>query len=255
MKVNSEIRRIIREKDLMIKSGTKAMLGILKELQKQVLVELGTAAIGSWDAHYLKSLLSTLEWQISNYTLKLKAEAAGQLDAAWGKGQFLVDDPLALDGFTMGGFNLSTSMLDTLKDFTFHRMENLTDSAWARIRAELTMGILGGKTPAEVATAIGKNLSSGHFKNIAYRAEMITKTEMGRVFSTAAQLRMDQAAEHVEGLEKQWLHAGHPKIPRTAHVAAHGQHVPVKAKFNIGGVMMLHPRDPGAPLEEVMNCG
>lgn len=253
--VNSEIRRIIKEKDMAIRSGTQSMLDILKELQTQVLNETGKAALGSWDAYYLKNLLGAIESQIDNFTVKAKAEAAGLLEDSWGKGIAMVDVPLGSAGIYTG-FHISTSSLDVLKEFTFHKLDGLSAAAMDKIKAELTLGIIGGKTPAEVAAAIGKNLKDPSiFTSIAARAEVITKTEMGRVFSTANQMRMEQASEYVVGLEKQWRHAGHPKQARPAHLAAHGQHVPVNEPFNIGGVPMMYPRAPGAPLDEVINCG
>jgi len=253
--VNSEITRILRDKDRMVKSGAKAMLDILKELQKQTLDKLGRAAITEWDAYHLKQMLDSIESQVANFSAKARAEANGLLEESWGMGRNLVDVPLAQAGIYTG-FRLSTSVLDTLKDFTFHKIEGLSDAAWDKIRGELTLGVMGGKTPQEVAVAIGKNLKDPSiFGTIARRAEVITKTEMGRVFSTAAELRMEEAADHVDGLEKQWCHVGHPKVPRPSHLAADGDHVPVDEPFNIGGVKMMYPRDPAAPIEETINCG
>lgn len=253
--VNSTIKRILKEKDAGIKSGTQSMLGLLKELQTQALGELGKAALGSWDAYHIKQVINSIESQISNFEAKAKAEAQGLLKEAWANGISLVDAPLAIAGIYTD-WHLPTSVLDTLSDFAFHRIANLSDDAWLKIKGELNLGILGGKTAQEVASAIGKNLTSKSiFSSIAARAEVITKTEMGRVFSEATQLRMDQAAGYVDGLEKQWRHAGHPKKARPMHLAAHGQHVPVNEPFNIGGVQMMFPRAPGAPLDEVINCG
>ncbi len=253
--VNSEIRRILKEKDLAIRTGTRAMVDILEALQKETLDRLGEAAITEWDAYHLKQMLDSIENQISNFQAKAKAEADGLLEESWGMGRNLVDMPLAEAGIYTG-FRLSTSVLDTLKDFTFHKIEGLSDSAWEKIRGELTLGVMGGKTPQEVAKAIGTNLKDPSiFRSIAHRAEVITQTEMGRVFSTAAELRMEEAAEHVKDLEKMWRHVGHPKVPRPSHVAADGQHVPVDEPFDIGGVSMMYPRDPGAPIDETINCG
>lgn len=253
--VNSEIRKILKEKESGMLSGVKSMKEMLKELQQQVLSELGKAAITSWDAYYLRQLLDSIEFQISNFTEKIKANAAGLMETSWGLGQNLVDLPLKTTGM-YSGFHVSTSALDALKDFTFHKIDGLSSDAWIKIKGELNIGVLGGKTPQEVASAIGKNLTDpGIFRNVAERAEAITKTEMGRVFSKATQLRMEQAAEHVDGLEKQWRHAGHPIKARPTHLAAHGQHVPVNSPFIIGGTEMMFPRDPAAPLEETINCG
>ena len=66
---------------------------------------------------------------------------------------------------------------------------------------------------------------------------------------------MEEAAKSVDGLEKMWRHAGHPRSPRITHLAADGRHVPVDEPFDIGGVAMMYPRDPAAPSEEVINCG
>ena len=253
--VNSAIAKIIKEKGLAVKSGTRAMLDILEELRKEVLYELGQAAITKWDSYHLKQMLSSIENQVENFKAKAKAEAEGLLEESWGLGKNLVDLPLAEAGIYTG-FHLSTSVFDTMKDFTFHKIDGLSNAAWEKIQSELTLGVMGGKTPQEVAAAIGKNLKDPSvFGSIARRAEVITKTEMGRVFSQAAELRMEQAAEHVDGLEKKWRHVGHPKVPRLSHVAADGQHVPVNEPFNIGGESMMFPRDPAASIEETINCG
>jgi len=239
----------------MIRSGTQSMLDLLKELQKQVIDELGRASLGSWDAYHLKQMLKSIEEQIGTFTVKAKAEADGLLDKSWDKGIAMTDAPLSAANIYTG-FHISTSSLDVLKTFTFHKLEGLSDAAMDKIKSELTLGILGGKTPQEVATAIGQNLKDPSiFTSIAARAEVITKTEMGRIFSEATQMRMDQASQYVDGLEKMWRHAGHPKVARPMHLAAHGQHVPVNEPFRVGGIEMMFPRDPGAPLEEVINCG
>lgn len=256
--VRAVINRIIKEKDRKILTGTEAMRRILVTLQKEVTDELGRAALGSWDSYRLKQMLVTVEDQVAAFEAKSKAEAAGLLADAWRMGQMLVDDPLLASGMggVWTGYHLSTTVLDTLKDFTFGKISGVADAAYDRIKAELTLGILGSKTPQEVAKAIGTNLRDPSvFRSIALRAETITRLEMGRVFSEAAQTRMAQAATHVPDLEKMWRHAGHPKQARPTHLAAYGQHVPWNEPFMIGGVPMMFPRDPAAPLEETINCG
>lgn len=256
--VTRTIREAIRAKDRAVISGTKAMLTILRDLQKQVIDELGRAALGSWDAYHLRQMERALETQVTAFEKRAHHEAAGLLTESWNLGRALVDEPLIASGLggVWSGYHLSTTVLETLKDFTFGKISGVSAAAFDRIKAELTLGVLGGKTPQEVARAIGTNLKDPSvFRSIARRAETITGLEMGRVFSMAAQARMEQAAGHVPGLEKQWFHAGRPVEPRPSHVAAHGRHVPVDRPFNVGGVEMMFPRDPGAPLEETINCG
>lgn len=251
----SEIRRILKEKDRGLRSGTAAVRDIIGDLRKQVQARLGEAAAGSWDAYQLKKLLDSLELQFSNYTVKAQKEAAGLLEDIWGMGQTLVDAPLKVTGIYTG-FHLSTSSLDIYKDYTNTYLQGLMGDAWYKVKGELSLGIMGGKSPAEVSAAIGKSLRSPSiFKSVAERAEVITKLELGRAFSASAQYRMYQASQYVPDMEKQWIHAGHPKQPRPSHLAAHGQHVKVKDAFRVGGVLMMFPRDPAAPVGEVIRCG
>ena len=91
--INSEIQRILKDKNLTIKTGTQTMLGILDELQSQVIDEIGRAAIDSWDAYHLKQMQDSIKNQIENFKAKAKAEAYGLLEDSWGKGQTLVDIP------------------------------------------------------------------------------------------------------------------------------------------------------------------
>ncbi len=253
---NSEIKRILREKDAGIRTGVASMAALLKELQKEVLDEIGRAAVSGWETTFLRQLLASVQVHLQDFEIKAAREAGQLLDESWAGGISLVDAPLTAAGEIVSGFGMSTTTLDVMKDFTFNKISGLSGAAWDRVRGELTLGILGGKTPQEVAKEIGKNLTDPSiFRSVNMRAEAITKTEMGRVFSLASQERMDQAAEHVEGLEKQWLHRGHPKVPRPTHLLAHGQHVPVDEPFLIGSVPMMHPRDPGSGIKEIIHCG
>lgn len=256
-KVNAEIRSLIRQKDAGIVSGVEAMQGVLRNLQRQVQGELGQAALGSWDSYSLRRMLSAIERQMADGSLKAKAEMAGLVGDSWQMGTDIVDKPLAVGGI-YAGFNISKSSLDilTMKDFAQHITEKMYGDGWTRIKSELTLGVLGGKTPQEVAKAIGMNLTDPSiFSSLDARAEAITKTEMGRAFSMAAQSRMTEAAGHVEGLEKQWVHAGHPRMARPLHLGLNGIHIPVTEPFLVGNIAMMYPRDPKAPFGEVINCG
>lgn len=82
---------------------------------------------------------------------------------------------------------ISTSALDALKDYSNGYLEKLFGDTWFQIKGEINLGMLGAKTPQDVAKAIGMTIDKGKFANIALRAETITQTEMGRIFSTATQ--------------------------------------------------------------------
>lgn len=253
--INAVIARILRQKDAGIIDGAEAMRKVLAQLQRQVLDELGRASITGWEQYRLRQLLDAVERQLGQYEAAAQAEIENRLSAMWDLGQKSVYQPLNTAGIYTG-FNLSTSVLDVLKDFAFHKISGVAAGGWDKIKSELSLGILGTRTPQQVADAIGRNLTDPSvFASIDARAEVITKTEMGRVFSIAAQKRMEEAAKYVRGLKKVWIHAGHPRKPRITHLGIEGQTRDIDEPFNVGGVKMMYPRDPAAPLDEVINCG
>jgi hypothetical protein len=127
------------------------------------------------------------------------------------------------------------------------------------------LGVLGQKTPFEVAQKIVGNLSPDLpkwknsdrtiFSTIEERAKVITQTEMGRAFSMAHQGSMVAAADTLPGLQKMWLHAGHPRVARIYHLRLNGNIKPVDENFLVGNISMMYPRDPKAPASEVIRCG
>lgn len=252
--VKTEMKRILKEKKRSIASGRETIAAVMTELHGQVVNALGRAALGSWDSYYLTELVRSLEEQMTAYGAKAGTVLSGLLDDMWAAGTVMVDSALTLGGMYTG-FRISTSSLEALKDYSNGYLQKLFGDTWYSMKAEINLGILGAQTPQQVAQAIGVAMDEGIFKHALLRAETITQTEMGRIFSTATQARMAEAAEYVPDLEKQWIHAGHPKEPRLTHVIADGQHVPVKDPFLIGGVQMMYPRDPRAPIAEVIHCG
>ncbi len=253
--VTSEIKRLLKEKDRAIITGEKAMLGIMENLHKQIVSELGIASLTPWETYHLKTVLNNIENIMSQSQDTAKKKLTDLLDTTYFQGTDFVNDILRAGELSVGVFRIGRGSIDALTDYSSSYLEKLYGDAWHGIKAEITLGILGVKSPREVAAAIGTTISSGRFGDYAIRAKTITRTEMGRIFSEAAQHRMEEAAGHVEGLEKQWVHAGSPREPRPSHVVAHGQHVPVNNPFIVGAYKMMFPRDPKAPVSEIIHCG
>ncbi|MCE5265722.1 MAG: phage head morphogenesis protein [Deltaproteobacteria bacterium] len=255
LKASAAIQKALKDKEREIVSGEKAMLAILEELHRQVMAELGQAALGSWDQFHLRRMLDSIEYQMEKASSSAQTTLSGLLDKSWGMGVAMIDAPLAAGGIYTG-YHISSTKLEALKGYSNDYLRSLFGDAWFKVKGEITLGVIGGKSPQDVAAAIGRTMKSGRFENIAARAETITRHEMGTIYSSAADLRLRQAAEYVEGLEKQWLHAGHPMKARPIHEAMDGHHVPVdKPFFYSGGTPIMYPRDLAAPLSETMNCG
>jgi hypothetical protein len=133
-------------------------------------------------------------------------------------------------------------------------------------KEDLQAAILGQKTPQEVAGILAGSIENlpipknkwGHplFRSAAERAEVITGLETGRAFSIATQKSLESAGDAVPGLKKMWLHAGHPRTPRQSHLYMHGQtRDSDKAFYDTKDGQVMYPRDPNAPISEVIRCG
>jgi hypothetical protein len=256
--VMNKINSLLKQKNKGIVSAEKAMRGVYEELRKQTIAELQGVDSDSYSAYYMKQNRAMLEKAIADAESRAKREMSGNLDKMWNGGDDLVKEVMYAGELTVSGqaFFLNPTLLDTLKDFASTRLESLSEAAWNKINGELTMGVLGQKTPWEVSKAIAGTIKDpGIYKNVMTRAATITEVEMGRVFSTATMKSLEKAARDVPGMGKEWLHAGHPFKPRMSHLALHGQRKNMDEPFITGSLVIDYPRDPKAPIEEVIHCG
>ena len=237
-------------------AGAEAVRRILEAVRKQVIGEIASAAPESFTAYRQTQMLAQINHLLYEAEAGIRVELGRGINAAWEAGTAMLPQMAQAAGITLSPVGISSHLVSQLKEFASDRLDYWKNDLTSKIRAQITLGVLGQKTPHEISAAIAGTLESPSiFRSIAYRAEVVTRTEMGRVFSNATQLRLDQAALVVPGMEKEWIHAGHPMQPRPTHLAAHGQRVPVDEPFQIGAQQIMYPRDPAAPLSEVINCG
>jgi hypothetical protein len=260
-RVTSKIKELLRQRDAKILSGTEYVQRLLDEVKKETIANLAATPADSYSAFSMRQSLASIERYLSSFESAASRELSSGISTTWDMGSDLLPATLQVSGQSgvyLGMNQLSANTIETLKEFTFGRVTNLSNDLFGRIKAELTMGILGQKTPQQVAGEIAGTLNGPSiFKTIAERAEVITGLEMGRAYSIATQMSMESAAETLPELQKLWLHAGHPRMPRQVHLLMHGQIRKMQAPFyqTPAGEPVLYPRDPQAPIKEVIRCG
>ncbi len=82
---------------------------------------------------------------------------------------------------------------------------------------------------------------------------MLDRTEVNRVFSIAAQARMNEMGERLPRMKKRWV-AVIDSRTRASHIEASGQVVPFDGFFTVGGEKAQFPRDPVLSAGETVNC-
>ncbi len=261
IKVTTKIKEILKKRDARILSGTEYVQGLLAEVKKEILAELAATPSDSYSAFYLRQSLASIEKHLSAFESAADRELGAGISATWQEGEEMlpaVAQVAGESGIRSGFGQLSGNVLDTLKEFAFSRVTKLSNFAFTEIKGQLTLGILGQKTPQQVAAEIAGSLAGPSiFKTIGERAEVITGLEMGRSFSIANQKSMEQAADTLPDMQRMWLHAGHPRMPRQVHLLMHGQVRGIGNPFYqaADGTPVMYPRDPGAPIQEVIRCG
>lgn len=256
VKVTDILKQVLTDQLRRTISGQEAVRRILDEVRRQVIMEIATAQPESFTLYRQTQMLGQIERLMFDAEAELRVEASKGITDSWNSGKGLITE-MALAGSDITlATGISSQVLDQIKEFTWGRISSVRSDAVAKIRAEITLGLLGQKTPQEISSVIAGTLESpGLFKGITERAEVITKTEMGRAFSMAHQASLVSATEMLPDLQKMWLHAGHPKQPRPYHLRLNGDIKAVDQPFLIGSVIMMYPRDPKGPIGEIINCG
>ena len=142
-----------------------------------------------------------------------------------------------------------------MRSFMVDRIKDIGVAAANKITGELGLVVIGARAPSDaigqVTAILGEPSRS--------RATAIVRTEVGRAFSVATQEKMAADAKILPGLQKQWRRSGKAH-PRLHHDLADGQVVEVNQPFILhppgkAQVKLMFPRDPAAPVGEVVNCG
>lgn len=223
-------------------------------LMQRALQEI-KVTLASAPSDYQRWSLPQLERDIRQILSEMQSGASSALrssaNSAWQSGQELVTAPLEAGGLSIVANlpEIDPQQLNAIRTFMVSRMADITERTASAIVSELGLVIIGAQSPSDAIAAIADRLDDRS------RATTVVRTEIGRVFSVAANERMQQARELVPGIQKQWRRSG--KIhSRLNHDAIDGQIRDVDQPFTLGnGIEIMFPRDPSAPPSETINCG
>ncbi|MFA5054496.1 MAG: phage portal protein, partial [Parcubacteria group bacterium] len=87
-------------------------------------------------------------------------------------------------------------------------------------------------------------------RNVPNRIEVIARTESLRSSNAGGYELMKEWGVP----RKEWLATMDPPRARENHMAMNGEVVPMDEPFDVGGVKMMYPGDPDAPIDETANC-
>lgn len=224
---------------------------LLEEADRQILAILAGAP-SDYQQWYLPQLRAAIARVLGTLGTDVAAAVdVGQVEA-WRLGASLVDSVATAAGLRLVLPTIDVQQLTAMRSFLTEKMKDVAADALTSINNQLGLVVIGAQTPFDAMKGISKVLKADTLK----RATTITRTELARAYSTANQIRMEQASAEVPGLKKRWVKSG-KREPRVTHMAIHGQEQPVDQPFLLegGAVKMLYPHDPKAPARHTINCG
>lgn len=252
-----EINAITKDAHALTDRTIEEALRLLVKLQAEVVAEI-KAGIGS-DFRLIH--LRQLQAAITSRIVDFENAAAGLVSEGIGKsfdfGIKAADAPMVALNLS-SSVNVSREIVTVLTSFTADRIKGITNEVRDRINAVIQRAVIGNLSAYDAIRDIGATLNdNGPFKEVAYRAERILRTEMLRVFSMATQQRMIANATVIQSagysLRKRWL-ATLDKRTRATHILANGQTVNVDEPFSVGNESAMYPRDPDLSAEESIQC-
>ncbi|HEY0019055.1 MAG TPA: hypothetical protein VGC13_22325 [Longimicrobium sp.] len=230
------------------------VLALLRLMQADILDVLAGAP-SEFDAAFLPRLLSEVVRGVEHWSDRVVDAADGVWAGAARRGPRLLLMPLAAAGIHVGhgGGRLTDTLLRTVAGYSAEKLEIGLAQGRAAIEQHVRLAVLGGQSPHEAMQGIGRSLDGpGPFRRISHRSEVIVRTEVGRIHSAAADLRLMEAAELVPDLGKEWLWSGKSRV---AHAAVSGQRRKAGEAFDVAGEKLQYPRDPAGSPENTILCG
>lgn len=248
----AEREKRLQARNRLIADTRGEILRMLETARKRV-VEILAGQPSEADLWLLPQLQREIEQAMREFGDTAAARVSTAAGAAWEAGQALIDAPLAAGGIAVAASvpHLDTRQLTAMRAFMTDRIKDIGVQAVNKINTELGLTVMGAKAPADTIARIAEILKGSPRE----RAVTIVRTELSRVYGTAAFERLKQAAEIDPGLKKQWRRSGKAHS-RLTHDLADGQVQPADKPFVLAsGVRLMFPHDPKAPPGETINCG
>lgn len=241
--------------DSLEKLEATAIAAALQELDRLRIQVDRTFVDTDWQAHRGKQLVQAIDRATAEYQQAMTGTLAGAQQAAWDQGLTLAQaatPPEYQAGIAWA--HLGRPQFEMWRQNSLFFITDLAADLRRSLSREVLLATTGLRTPTEAMQVVKDWLGDG--RKAANRAQAIVRTEIGRNFSMATQVGLEESAAYVPDLQKMWLHApaGTSKTVRPAHVVMSGKSVPWNGLFHFPGGALRFPQDPNGPPNETVNC-
>lgn len=238
---------------------------LLDELRRSIADQISDAVgrAKTLEVQRLQQVLTDVNRLSEDFAVEASARLGRELEQAWRAADVFggVTTP------ALGSPSLAT--LGVAQSYVADLVTRMTREMTAELTRQIRLAALGGTSPHQLMRDLGDYLGSRNalkagtiagetVEGIAYRAEVITRTELNRVFNESAWRRIEDRAQHVPDMTKTWLTAGDARV-RASHQQLNGVTIPVFDDFDLKAEDGKHyaakgPLDPRLPAGETIMC-
>jgi len=249
----SRIKKSIKQAKKLDDVTVKGILTYLNTSRERIISNLAVIPPEKWKAWYLREMLGMIDGEIREFTERTTLALNGAEVQSFEMAKELQDKIGATVNLRTFIAEPSREILTIGQDYSAMLIRGLSDDLRKKVSADLSLGIISGKTPFEIMGDIGRSINKGTFKTIADRAETIVRTELGRISGMTDQARIEQMAEYEPKERKEWISVIDERT-RPEHAEANGQIVLWDEPFIVGNEELMYPGDPAGSAWNTLNC-
>ena len=240
----------------------RAVLELLKASRIRIASDIISAE--GFDRFRLQTILRSVDNVFAQFNTQASEVLAKDLVKSFDFGIDMFDEPFRFAG---AGQQINALPMISQEALGAHLergsqfITNLSNDAASKIKAEITLGLTGEKTQAEVMREIGRAIDKGRFASISARAEAIVRTEINSVLNTATLKRANQATSEFSSMRKFWLTAMDRRVRETHRAAERrtnpgkgGTPIQMRQNFHLSGRSAKGPHDPNLKAKDLVNC-
>lgn len=254
--------RLLKKADTIDDPTARAVADFLRQSRTRIADMLVSAE--GFDKFRLQNLLRAVDETFGQFNVQATQKLTADLVTSFDFGIGLFDEPFRAAGASQQLSALpmiSREALEAHLERGSQFITNLSSDAATKIRAEITLGLTGEKTAADVMKEIGRTIDKGRFASISARAEAIVRTEINSALNTATLRRANQATNEFTSMRKFWLTAMDSRVRETHRAAERrtnpskgGTPIQMRQNFHLSGRSAKGPHDPNLKPKDLVNC-
>jgi len=256
------LNRVALRYGRMERDTLRKIWALLKQVQGEIQRDLVDAE--GFRQYQLTELLKSVERYVASFDAEATAAMRAGLGQSFQFGGAYVTDPLEAIGVGVGFFEPTPAMLNVIVEASADLVTGISEPLLRFVNLQVRQVALQQISAVDAMRNISNNIGFVSMrpgretvKGIAYNAERIVRTEMGRAFNLASHSQQLAVSERVPELTKRWVASGDART-RESHLVAHMRYldnpIPVSEPFHVGGSLLMYPGDPNGVPAEIINC-